>query len=527
MNEEIIIEPVILMTLHDEMFGDQPVYSVSDFLDIEEIYDYRIAKEITENGTNDDFFFLADCNKLGLESSDKKFIDLSKIVSTPILYKAYFQDVGNFFEPVKSTELGLTSSIENIRGSSFTLPRIPPNVVAVVDTFLHAVHKKYQSEGIVLLTYDMDFLYQENDEKGWSIAVPEQSNNAQHCDYDKAQIVEKLIGTNIRIVGTIHSHPNMAAYASQTDHEDQTGFDGLHITFGWKNTGGKIVKEYHSELVRGDSFYKIDNDLVMDLAPQFQYEIELESSKAFVGPESVERVIVFTGPDGEQLMVPSADVVETNKVTVSDGESYLVDHLEKLEYETPVDENEINNMIEFVQKKIVNYNSYQNDIYQQNTSGGHKLIKSKDSNPKNQAGGLGKAQGPHQGLKDSYEQKDFYPSLFPTQVIVFPKLDTFPDPENNIIFARIPKIKINEECPACENAFGFSLSEVVDRRQCLGCGIYFLIENESFIEVNDHRVRSGYLSFEDIFPDDLHIVIWDVKKEKWETLKGDSKKALA
>ncbi|MFT6783648.1 MAG: proteasome lid subunit RPN8/RPN11 [Saprospiraceae bacterium] len=521
----IIIEPVVSMTLHDEMLGDQPVYAVSDVDDIQDIYEYRIANQLTEDGVNDDFYFLADCSTLGLESNDKKFVDLSNIVNTPIFYKAYYHDVGNFFEPVNPVDIGLTSSIENIRGSSFTLPKISASIVSKVDAFLHAVHKKYTSEGIVLLTYDMDFLDAQNDEDGWGIAVPEQSNNAQHCDYDKASIVQKLFGTSTKIVGTIHSHPNMPAYASTTDHDDQAGFDGLHITFGWKRVGMELQKEYHAELVRGNSFYKIDPKLVMDLEPRFQYEIQLDGSKTYVGPESVEKVMLFTGPDGEELMVPSDSMVETNKVTTLSGEVCLMENLEKLEYEIPFDEDEVVEMIGSVQKKVMTYGSYQGNYDKH--SGGHKINSNKAIGSNGSVGGSGKARGPQQGLNDSYNQNDFYPKIFPSEVLVFPKLTNFPDPTNNVIFARITEIKVDGECPACESPFGFTLEEVIDRHQCFGCGIYYLIGDETFDEVDQHRSTAGYLPFEKIFKDNVPIVVWDVGKLSWETIRGDSKKTLA
>ena len=57
------------------------------------------------------------------------------------------------------------------------------------------------------------------------------------------------------IVGSVHSHPGMPAYASGTDHADQADFDGVHITFGWQNNVNSGATQYHIELqVSGESY---------------------------------------------------------------------------------------------------------------------------------------------------------------------------------------------------------------------------------------------------------------------------------
>jgi len=517
MTEELIIEPSIALTLHDELFGDLPVYTVSQLSDITDIYNYRLDNEMTDDGANDDFAFIANPSILGLETTkDKKFVSLKDIADPPIIFKAYYQDVGHFFEPMDPADLGITAEIDHIRASWYTLPKIPGEMVVKVDAFLHAVDKKHHSEGILLLTYDMDYKDAENASDGWGMAVPEQSNTAQHCDYDKTSIIEELMGTSTKIVGTIHSHPHMAAYASATDHNDQAGFDGLHITFGWKGAGANMKKEYHAELVRGNSFYGIAPEDVMDLETRFQYEVSTDDVKTFVGPESVEKVYTFI-LDGEEYVVPVDQVQETFQVTVNDGTQLLIPTLEQVEFEIPFDEEEVIDYVGKVTKKA---------FHQQN---GAKIIGTPtgtSNNPINDGnvGGQKKALAPVGQPRDSYNQDDHFPRKFPTEIITFPQLDNFPDPETNIIFARLNELET--ACPACLLDFDFTKTESMVRHQCLACGIYYLFGDETFEEVDKLRTLAGYMPFADVFSDEP-VVIWDVTKKSWSQSPGDSKKALA
>lgn len=136
----------------------------------------------------------------------------------------------------------------------FTLPRIPYELVKKMDDFFRAVHDKYHTESIVLLTYDPDFLEAEIPSQGWGILVPDQTNTAADCSYEPESIVDDK-PEHVYIVGSAHSHPEMSAYASGTDHKDQADFDGVHITYGWRKNMNNGATEYHIELqVQGHPF---------------------------------------------------------------------------------------------------------------------------------------------------------------------------------------------------------------------------------------------------------------------------------
>jgi hypothetical protein len=134
----------------------------------------------------------------------------------------------------------------------YTMPAIPHVIVDKLDEFFRLIHAKHGSESIVLLTYDTT----KEGPEGWGILVPEQTNTATHCKYDPDSIVD-LKEDHIMIVGSVHSHPEMPAYASGTDHEDQADFDGLHITYGWQKSVANGATQYHLELQMGGTSYTL------------------------------------------------------------------------------------------------------------------------------------------------------------------------------------------------------------------------------------------------------------------------------
>jgi hypothetical protein len=66
------------------------------------------------------------------------------------------------------------------------------------------------------------------------------------------------------IVGSVHSHPQMPAYASGTDHEDQADFDGLHITYGWQSNVANGATQYHFELQISGTAYSLKAEDVFE-----------------------------------------------------------------------------------------------------------------------------------------------------------------------------------------------------------------------------------------------------------------------
>lgn len=134
----------------------------------------------------------------------------------------------------------------------YNMPEIPHVLVEKMDQFFRLVYSQHGTESIVLLTYDMN----SNGPEGWGVLVPEQSNTPAHCKYD-ADSVAAIKPDNVLIVGSVHSHPEMSAYASGTDHADQADFDGLHITYGWQKSVNNGATQYHIELQMAGTAYSL------------------------------------------------------------------------------------------------------------------------------------------------------------------------------------------------------------------------------------------------------------------------------
>lgn len=149
------------------------------------------------------------------------------------------------------------------------LPLIPFEVMDKVIHFFREVHKKYSAEAIVVLAYDFNYLDCENEADGWVVFVPKQSNTAASCDYDATSIMEERQHyPDAHIVGTIHSHPMMDAFASTTDVRDQRDKDGLHITVAWHDDDHV---SYHCEIQLGNHRVELNPREAIEI-PGYVYE---------------------------------------------------------------------------------------------------------------------------------------------------------------------------------------------------------------------------------------------------------------
>jgi len=143
--------------------------------------------------------------------------------------------------------------------SQYTMPSIPNVIVKKLDEFFRLIYAQHGTESIVLLTYDT----KKQGPDGWGILVPEQTNTSAHCSYDPDSIVD-LKNDDVLIVGSVHSHPEMPAYASGTDHTDQADFDGVHITYGWQKSVSNGATQYHLELQMAGTSYKLNVEDVFE-----------------------------------------------------------------------------------------------------------------------------------------------------------------------------------------------------------------------------------------------------------------------
>lgn len=177
---------------------------------------------------------------LGSRMTTKKITGKDQTFYTPAMFRVTNHRAGwSVTELDEGADMGFVGVAEQ---RHFDLPKLPWALLNKVDAFLRAVYDTHGSEAIVLLTWDP--AVEDNDPSGWGVVVPTQTNSAGHCDYDPASIVDDK-PDHVEIVGSIHSHPQMSAFASGTDHHDQATFDGLHITYGWHGQG---PTEYHIEL---------------------------------------------------------------------------------------------------------------------------------------------------------------------------------------------------------------------------------------------------------------------------------------
>lgn len=149
--------------------------------------------------------------------------------------------------------------IEVKPSAHYTMPLIPTVIVDKLDQFFRLVDDQHGTESIVMLTYDMD----KEGPEGWGVLVPDQENTAAHCNYDPHSIAE-MKPDNVMIVGSVHSHPKMSAYASGTDHADQADFDGIHITYGWQKSVNNGATQYHLELQMAGQAYTLQPEDVFE-----------------------------------------------------------------------------------------------------------------------------------------------------------------------------------------------------------------------------------------------------------------------
>ena len=185
-----------------------------------------------------------------------------KVTYQPNIFRVEKSLVGRAIVHVDVTkEFKMYSQIEP--GAIYSLPKMPYEYVQRNDAFFRKADLVHGTEAVLVLTYDPDYLHTDNPGAGWGVLVPDQENTAAHCKYEIDSIMEHK-PEHVRIVGTWHSHPNMSAFFSGTDHHDQDDWDGIHITTGWK---GKGPSEYHIALVMAGRNWTCTPQLVFAPAP--------------------------------------------------------------------------------------------------------------------------------------------------------------------------------------------------------------------------------------------------------------------
>ena len=112
---------------------------------------------------------------------------------------------------------GLQGQKDEVR---WKLPPIPGALLQRVVGLFREVLRRYRSEAIVLLIYDLAT-------REYGVVVPEQQVTGGHLSYAPGETPPGRIR-----VGTIHSHAEADAFHSPLDDWDEEHDDGLHVTVG-------------------------------------------------------------------------------------------------------------------------------------------------------------------------------------------------------------------------------------------------------------------------------------------------------
>jgi hypothetical protein len=102
----------------------------------------------------------------------------------------------------------------------YALPKVPADLMARVVGFFRAVYRERKTEALVLLLWR---------DGSFDLVVPEQKVTAASVRFDLA---DGDLPAGSRLVGTIHSHGALGAFASSVDEDDEAELDGLHIVVG-------------------------------------------------------------------------------------------------------------------------------------------------------------------------------------------------------------------------------------------------------------------------------------------------------
>lgn len=217
----------------------------------------EICEHVEANGYN--FYYV-----MGIEKYNYIDNKVSKPATRPSVLKVVSTIISRSVTVADPAELGLDTLETN---AEYLLPYIPFELVQMMDDFFRAVEDKHGTESIVLLTYDPEYLDKETPSAGWGILVPDQTNTAADCAYDHESIVSEK-DEHVYIVGSAHSHPGMAAFASGTDHKDQADFPGIHITYGWRKNVNNNATEYHIELQTPGAVFSMQPEQVFESRPK-------------------------------------------------------------------------------------------------------------------------------------------------------------------------------------------------------------------------------------------------------------------
>lgn len=128
-------------------------------------------------------------------------------------------------------------------------PKIPQELLEQVVGFFSAIQKKYDSEAYVCLVWNKET-------KAYEVVCPPQDISGGHVNYEMPQLPPHLM-----MVGDIHSHVNMSAFASGTDEHDEEHRPGVHLVVGRIS---QEPPEFHIEAVVDGARFGVAEELMIE-----------------------------------------------------------------------------------------------------------------------------------------------------------------------------------------------------------------------------------------------------------------------
>lgn len=177
-------------------------------------------------------------------SEGSVYVQKSEPVPEQKWYKDEDEDILQIVDPNTGKLMGETE--ENLDQRllavepyiNMNLPKLPQEVIYNALLFFRKVYNKFRAEAIVLLAYN-------EAKEEYKLFCPKQKVSGGHIDYDRDlserlttlrenedEDWRELLESGYTRVGTIHSHCNFQAFHSGTDTEDESSFNGVHITLG-------------------------------------------------------------------------------------------------------------------------------------------------------------------------------------------------------------------------------------------------------------------------------------------------------
>lgn len=173
---------------------------------------------------------------------------------------------------IKISTIDGSEKIDNF--INFTATKLPLELIKKVTAFFKQVYDKHKSEAV-------GYLYYESSSGEWDFIPPAQKAGPANVKYDKAPIKNGW-----SVVGTIHSHANLTAFHSGTDHDDEKYFDGVHITIGKLDTR---TPEFACSIVcQGARAEYEPNDLIDGMDPVIDAPAEWMCMMKLDEPDSID-----------------------------------------------------------------------------------------------------------------------------------------------------------------------------------------------------------------------------------------------